>query len=480
MAKLMQLICGSAHHVPQIASGSVHLVCFSPPYWGLRAYAGEQGVEWPEVAYAPMPGLPPITIPGCDLDCEHEWGDVPPRKPGQVEQTKWKQAEGAGRGQTAAQGAYCARCGGWRGGLGLEPTIEMYIGHLMLVLREMRRVLRDDGTCWVNLGDTYFGGKGKSGYELPHEAEDRRAAGKTIQRARNVPGYASARPADMPQVGIKPKDLCLIPQRFALAAQADGWWIRGDIVWAKKNPLPESVTDRPNRSHETIWMLAKSKTYFYDHIAVRQEAAAASLARVQQKTFATQRGGKKNYGSNGVNGNRSARKTLENFAANPGRNLRDVWHLATQPTKEAHFATYPEALVEIMIRAGSSEKGCCPQCGAPWKRITQKGMTAHDGTTDSQYEGGTTANRLAKLRQAARERGEEYVNRVETVGWQPTCVHTDDPVPCVILDPFVGSGTTAIVAIRLGRRCIGIDISSEYLENILPKRLGSAIQMRLV
>jgi len=145
----------------------------------------------------------------------------------------------------------------------------------------------------------------------------------------------------------------------------------------------------------------------------------------------------------------------EGKGTSAGRNKRTVWTIATKPYAEAHFATFPPALVEPCILAGTSEKGCCPECGAPWERVTEKGLTAHDGETECAFPKGTTANRLALLRQAARERGDEYVNTTQTIGWQPTCdCDAGEPIPC----------TVGLEAARLGRDAELIELNPEYAE----------------
>lgn len=330
------------------------------------------------------------------------------------------------------------------GQIGLEETPEEYVEKLVEVFREVRRVLRDDGTLWLNLGDSYNGSGGAGG--------DYNAGGLK----EGQPKYKGSNVAN-----IKPKDLIGIPWMCAFALRADGWYLRSDIIWGKSNPMPESVKDRPTRSHEHIFLLSKNKKYFYDSEAIREEAAASSLARISQKNFANQTGGEKDY-RNGTNPNRSARKTLENFAKNPGRSKRDVWTLASKPYREAHFAVFPEALVEPMVLAGTSEHGACAKCGAPWQRILDKGSPVQQHWKPASQE---------KMAAAQGQHGASsvlntgYIYPQITVGWQPTCTCDYDQVrPCWVLDPFCGSGTTGVVALRHSRKFIGIDLKPEYIE----------------
>lgn len=331
----VQLIHGSAHSIP-IPDGSIHCLVTSPPYWSLRAYAGDQSVEWPAVSYAPMPGLPEMEIPGCAPDCDHVWVDGPTtnigRNDGGKEDTADFQSAPNREGRTRenqTQGAYCRRCGGWRGGLGLEPTIEMYIGHLILCLREWWRVLRDDGTAWVNLGDSYASSiKGSGG---PSEKQLSNAGSRYEMNQRF-------------DHGLKPKDLCLIPYRFALAAQADGWYVRSAIVWAKGisfcpayagSVMPESARDRPTNAYEMVYLLTKSSRYFYDAEAVR-ETGKEHLGNAG--TFA--RNGA--VGQHILPRQHYAEHRPERTDRVPsGRNLRNVWALNPQPFSGAvSYGTY--------------------------------------------------------------------------------------------------------------------------------------------
>jgi DNA modification methylase len=226
--------------------------------------------------------------------------------------------------------------------LGLEKTWECYVAALVAVFREVRRVLRDDGTVWLNLGDSYAN-PDKGGYQPSRiKAED------SLQRSNLASDFPEA-PNRMPQTGLKSKDLMGIPWRVAFALQADGWYLRSDIIWAKPNPMPESVTDRPTKAHEYLFLLAKSQTYYYDIDAIREphthpDAAfnsgdwATSIrdaGRATDRPYASAHSRPKDYVGN-IN----------------GRNKRTVWNIATMPYSGAHFATMPEALVEPCILAG--------------------------------------------------------------------------------------------------------------------------------
>ena len=395
---MITLINASAHDTG-LQPGSVHCIVTSPPYWGLRAYAGEQGVAWPVATYAPMPGMPEITIPA--MTC----------------------------------------------GLGEEPTPEAFIGHLILVMREMWRVLRDDGTVWLNLGDSYAANRG---YQVPD--------GKHVDVGNN-------RGSSVPP-GLKSKDLCLIPARFALAAQADGWWVRSDIIWTKPNPMPESVTDRPTKAHEYIWLMAKSQRYFYDAEAVREPLSEATQKRMNDMGRTYNGKGRGAYGKEG-----KANGSMQAWTLNPaGRNRRSVWNIATRPYSGAHFATWPPDLVRSMILAGTSARGVCPACGAPWVRVVEKEWVKYPNGVGNGTE-------TKDMRQ--HHRGKTSVfrtggsNIATTTGWRATCTcPAAEPIPATVLDPFNGSGTSGTVALDLGRAYIGVDISTEYVTELAEDRIG--------
>jgi DNA modification methylase len=412
--ELTTFIHASAHDLHQLADGSVQMIATSPPYYGLRAYAGEQGVEWPEVTYR-----------------LNEWVEPTVVAP--------------------------MRCG-----LGMEPTPVAFIGHLILCLREWRRVLRDDGTIWVNLGDSYYnyrpGGTSQPKQTLaPHTGAVAESSAK-----RNL------------EFGVKEKDLLGIPWLFAIAARADGWYLRSDIIWHKPNPMPESVTDRPTKAHEYVFLLSKSPKYFWDAEAVKEKSLNA---------------GKVVTNDNGKNGQMGAYgQTRGGFLKDggvlvaDGRNIRTVWTIATQPTPLAHFATWPEKLVQTMIRAGSSERGACPHCGKAWVRIVEKsGGTTGTGWTDHTQDlvrGMSQAAHSGGVGNATDATGKLYT--VTDLGFAPACTcPAHEPVPCVVLDPFNGSGTTGKVAVQLGRAYVGVDIAQEYLDGVTHERFGAGVQIGL-
>jgi DNA modification methylase len=459
-----------------LPEASVHMAVTSPPYWSLRDY-GVQPSVW-----------------GGAADCAHEWG----------EEERSMQANGLpgpntgglnnySRNSTKAAGSFCLKCDAWLGCLGLEPTPALYVEHIALVFDEVFRVLRPDGTLWLNLGDCYAAGGrggdtgGASGLQgSKRHQEESKLAGQRIgsrssfRRDRIARGDVAHKVAP----GIKPKDLIGIPWLVAFALRDRGWYLRSDVIWHKPNPMPESIQDRPTKSHEYVFLLAKSEDYFYDAHAVREGIAPASLARVSQRSFDRQTGGPKDY-KHGTNPNRSMRKSLENFKANSGggRNRRSVWTIPTAPYPGAHFATFPPKLVEPCILAGTSEHGCCSMCLAPFERIVKRGEPLTEqqrvggANRDGSYHGkatkaydGTGAQNPSDVKARILDGMRERI----TVGWKPTCRHSlRDVEPCVVLDPFAGSGTTGMVAQRLGRSFLGIELNAEYIA-LAEKRMAPA------
>ncbi|MGH9579265.1 MAG: DNA methyltransferase, partial [Terriglobales bacterium] len=326
------------------------------------------------------------------LDCAHEWADE------SIENrdirtglglAEWSKANARGGGLKPAKvGSFtvhrgtCARCGAWRGAYGLEPMVDMYVAHTVLILRELRRVLRKDAVLFWNLGDSYHGSWQNYGGGNRGAGKQRLIVkGSTVQNP-VWEGLEDWRPpGSFTQPGLKPKDLVLMPARVALAAQADGWWVRSVIIWAKPNPMPESVTDRPTKAHEYLFLLAKSERYYFDADAIAEPLAESSVERLSQPTLEQQAGSdrvpgktngtmkavaKKQYdrsqagGGTNIDGHRGDSKpdgTPFNYLLTGKRNKRSVWTVTTQPFSEAHFATFPPALIEPCILAGCPEGG---------------------------------------------------------------------------------------------------------------------------
>jgi DNA modification methylase len=410
---------------------SVHCVVTSPPYWGLRTY-GTVFQVW-----------------GGDSSCPHLWETVTiPSGNGQVTHPMVAGTlNAASVTRSPRTSASCTKCGAWKGELGLEPTPELFVDHLADVFDEVRRVLRSDGTLWLNLGDTY----------CTHPAGltgARRWKTSTLE-VRDHTGAEEAGSIDKRPPGLKEKDLIGIPWKVAFELRRRGWYLREDCIWAKKNPMPEPVRDRPTRSHEYVFLLAKSRRYFYDAEAVREPLQESSLQRLRHHVPNPRDNPR--YKSKHPRGDFRRFPMLANTDPK-GRNLRSVWQIATQPYPGAHFATFPEALAEVCIHAGSSAKGACARCGTPWvhKVKAKGGGIGHDWHPDKSLA-------LGRGQGIAAPGIHDGTYRRIDLGFRQTCsCSTRSTVPCVVLDPFMGSGTVLAVARRLCRRSVGVDLNPEY------------------
>ena len=305
---------------------SVQCCVTSPPYFGLRDY-----------------GLPP-SVWGESQECDHEWGTEIVNRKGGVGQNKgltnppdsgYRQARDTDA-QVLGQGAFCRRCGAWRGCLGLEPTPELFVTHLVEVLGEVRRTLRDDGTLWLNLGDTYA-----------NRANAAAGVSGRGDRARVLPPRQNT-----VANGIKQKDLIGIPWMVAFALRADGWWLRSEIIWHKRNGLPGGgrVVSKPDRFHEHIFLLAKSDRYYYDADAIREDSDPEQEAHneryAREYDAATTNADSRQPGAVNHVG-------IHSRPGKSGRNKRSVWRVSTNRLSHAHFATFPPTLIEPCILAGS-------------------------------------------------------------------------------------------------------------------------------
>jgi len=517
-----------------LPDASVHCCVTSPPYWGLRDYGT---AKWDG------------GDPACDHVASVKYGVRTnlANAANKCDGGNRKQENRKDEEMSIQYRETCGKCGATRidQQIGLEGTPEAYVARMVEVFREVRRVLRDDGTLWLNLGDSY--------------ASDTKGSGGPDTSSTLVGTKAEHNGQRMNPIrlkhGLKRKDLVGIPWRVAFALQAHGWYLRQDIIWAKPNPMPESVRDRCTKAHEYIFLLTKSARYYYDAEAVREpfadermgnpgnyrngysrgagrndsdtkgrawnedgtvtgrnrrsvwtvatdegdviareacpcgcghvfevrrppmdapepsheymflltksaryyydaeavKEAAASIDRPQPKPE------DKTVYRGAISGgadNRYARGASGYGVSRTGRNRRSVWTVAPQPYSEAHFATFPPALIEPCIKAGTSERGCCPTCGTPWVRVVEKDRYAtrpgNPIKADSSRNDGGRAERI------------ETTSR--TVGWRSGCKCGGLPVPCTVLDPFFGAGTTGLVALQLGRSCVGIDLNPAYCD----------------
>jgi DNA modification methylase len=378
---------------------------------------------------------------------------------------------------------------GWVGELGQEPTPEMFVGHLVEVFDAFRPALRDDGSLWVNLGDGYSAG-GRGGNSKPSD---------TFHGHSYREEMAGVRKISPP--GLKPKDLVGTPAMFKFAMRDDGWYLRSEIPWIKRNCMPSSVTDRPGVSHEWWYGFSKSPRYFWDVTATRTPQATLGRRHEGKSGYRAEHPSKGGIKERQLYPDGKARRTGDWFfdsldveveaareylehlerIRDGGQGLLsgpdgDPLALVVNVTsnREAHYAGFPEKLVEPLILAGTSGHGCCAECQAPWARVVDrervatrpgkdsKVYEAPGGSPYSKHNGAIVGNRDPK----------RHCTVVHTRGWEPSCsCDTDEVAPAVILDPFFGSGTTGKVANRLGRSCIGIELGDGYV-GIAERRVG--------
>jgi DNA modification methylase len=339
----------------------------------------------------------------------------------------------------------CGKCGATRQDqqIGLEPTVDAYVAELVAVFREVRRVLTDDGTLWVNLGSSYGAGK----------------------------------------------QLIPVPWLVGLALQQDGWILRKDNIWSKANAMPESVTDRTTTSHEYVLHFAKRPKYYYDAAAIAEPTTWELDGSKMPDGWDTGPGG---HGAFHRNGREKGRKQGPRFGGdkygdltddeyrtksgnvyegNGKRNKRSVWTVATHAWKEAHYATFPPKLIEPCIRAGSSERGQCPACRKPWVRVVERTVTGNRHVSPKDHN---PDRNDGPDESTSRLHSQYFDYQTRTVGWAPSCACGLDPIPDVVLDPFGGSGTTGMVCDRLNRDSILIELSPANCEMARKRIVGDA------
>ncbi len=425
------IYCGDALAVLKTFPNETINCCItSPPYWGLRDYGT---AKWE----------------GGDANCDH--------KTGRFERGNLSEKQMSNTGSDGDEATNtCPKCGAIRidSQIGLEETSEQYVGKLVEVFREVKRVLRNDGTVWLNLGDTYNAGR-NGGWAGGTEG---------ISRPNIAPKQSGVNAKN-----LKPKDLVGIPWMVAFALRADGWYLRQDIIWHKPNPMPESVTDRCTKSHECVFLLAKSQKYHYDADAIKEKAAYDGRTDTIMK-------GSPKY-ADGFVPEESAQtvhaRGHERWNKNENgicvRNKRSVWTVNTLPFEEAHFATFPEKLIEPMIKAGCPEQ-VCSKCGKPREKIIEK-IRDRIATRGKQDYSNASVNQPQQDTNGGFPKVEE-----KTIGYT-NCGCGAPFVPGIVLDPFMGAGTTALVARKLYRNFIGIELNLKYVE-MANQRISTAMQQK--
>lgn len=453
---------------------SVHMAWTSVPYWGLRSYGTDPQV-W-----------------GGSPSCDHEFPEDVERTVRGCRGDKVSiDSNHNGRLERQNLGSFCIHCGAWRGEHGLEPTFDLWLVHEVLIFREIRRVLRNDGTAWVNVGDAYATAPAGN----KDNGQDPRNGKRDDRTFRVKPFNTSGTP------GFKNKDRIMMPARLAIALQDDGWWLRDEIVWHKRNPMPSSVKDRTTPAHEMIYLFSKRARYFFDCVAIVEPCAvegwddgtrifggpnkAGANAKHARTTGRVANGKRYSFARDGVKMNDvpgqkpQFRADRQDTGERPAtRNKRSVWSLASEPYRGAHFATAPTGIVRPCILAGTSAKGVCPHCGAPWVRISEREFSPQG---DVSPERGIRGAGGQKPMDASSEwdgfpRGATVHH---TKGWCPTCgCENNAPIPATVLDPFGGSGTTALVADELGRDAVLIELNPDYAEIAVARirgRLGKVV-----
>jgi DNA modification methylase len=412
---------------------SINTCVTSPPYWGLRDYGTGEWV-------------------GGDPDCLHKSAKKNADKTGGFTGKRIRKIGGSENNKYLKHKKNCPDCGATRkdNQLGMEDTPEEFVENLVRVFKEVKRVLRDDGTVWLNLGDSYYNyrpGKGQSLSKQSVSNTDQDLPQDCARRGNKI-------------AGLKEKDLVGIPWRVAFALQADGWYLRQDIIWHKPNPMPESVRDRCTKSHEYIFLLSKNPKYYYDNEAIKED----SIYHGKDK-----RSDKGNIRYEGKRTNNKDTKAQQSFVTiNPKKNKRSVWTITTKPYKEAHFATFPTDLIEPCVLAGCPEK-VCVQCSEPYKRVMQKPKqleierNKRSGLDDRKVGG--------VLDKYNRE------NPPIDLGLQKQCdCETNETKGGTVLDPFGGSGTTGLVASKHNRNAVLCELNEGYID-IAEKRLNDGFDI---
>ena len=425
----------------------VQMCVTSPPYYGLRDYGTGTWI-------------------GGDKDCSHK------RDSKHSDKTITGHAN---KDLTVGDAIYktiCPKCGAERKDLqiGLEETPQQFINNLVEVFACVWDVLADDGTLWVNLGDSYYNyrpGKGQALNKQTVSNNNQDLPQTCARRGNKLEGY-------------KEKDLMGMPWRLAFALQDFGWYLRQDIIWHKPNPMPESIKDRCTKSHEYIFLLSKKPQYYFDHLAIQEPAQYWGERDRTNGKYHNEGSGLTPH--TGLTGKKKDKRAGEGRIAYEGkrtenntsggqesfvhieefRNKRDVWTVTTKPYSGSHFAVFPTDLIEPCILAGSSSKGHCPKCFFRWKQIKIDTGKRKEGEI---YTGQATKNyddNKAQNPSDTKRRILESMSKVYDYKWVADCECGLESVPDIVLDPFFGSGTTGQVSQQLGRKWIGCELNKDY------------------
>jgi len=420
----------------ELEDESIDTCITSPPYYGLRDYGT---AEWE----------------GGDPNCNHTVSM----------DTKWndpKRGKNVLRPEVAHRGGKsnkCLNCDAIRidEQIGLEDTPEQFIENLVEVFGLVKKKLKPTGTLWLNIGDSYAGSNqiGRRDKQIGGGLYEGKQKGWKSDMTRSKKRNTN---------GIKAKDLIGIPWMLAFALRADGWYLRSDVIWNKPNPMPESVKDRPTKSHEYLFLLSKNKHYFYDHEAIKEKDGGGQSGN----SFRSRQGGATHQAvSGGIGGD-------EWVSDGCGRNKRSVWTVTTKPYRGAHFAVFPPELIEPCILAGTSAHGCCGECGAPFERNTTKQKNKQDDSLFQKSEGLKNPKRGGQRVTKTGSVPSYVPSAYSTVNWQPSCeCFGKHPIQrSVVLDPFGGSGTTAGVAILHNRDAVICELNEEFAA-LIPNRVAS-------
>jgi DNA modification methylase len=434
LERVNKILCGDALEILKgLPSKFVDMAMTSPPYWGLRNYGGETCKIWDG-----------------DIGCKHEWveSSVNYSQPHHGIGSKTMGIPCVTRealNKPNPKSAFCHKCRAWYGQLGLEPLPDMYVKHLLQIFRELKRILKPTGSFYLNMGDTYAGSRCGS-----HDYRTDKCKNFTGREQYN---NKYNKPAPQASAQIPRKSLCMIPERVALAMVSDGWILRNKIIWHKPNPMPSSVKDRLGNTWEYLFHFVKRQKYYYNLDAIREPHKTASLERTKRKWNGHREPGASWQGMD-----------ISKMCHLNGKNPGDIFKIATKAFPEAHFAVYPEKLCEAPIKAACPEH-VCKKCGQPKRQVlkTKPNPNAFNIRVRDVKKGRIKfEDRKASEIEVKQYQEKKYQSRPREVVIAKGCKCNSGFKSGIVLDPFCGAGTTCLVAKKLERRFIGIDIRETY------------------